>query len=218
MRRRCTWKGIQAEVKKIVRECKVCPKCKPKRQRKASLLRPLAIPRQRWPSLGIDFLCELPVCGEHYMIAVVVCRLTKMAHFIPCATTLTAEGCVDLLKQRIFRYHGIPLELVSHRDPRFTSRFWARLLKMLDVGSLKSTTNHPRTDGQTEQVNGSLINILTCYLEDRIDEGDTWLSRLVEAEMVYIGSLQSKPDVPPTSSTMATNLSYPMKILTSSTP
>ena len=36
------------------------------------------------------------------MIVVVVCRLTKMAHFIPCATTLMPGGCAELLKQNVF--------------------------------------------------------------------------------------------------------------------
>ena len=131
------------------------------------------------------------------MIAVVVCRLTKMAHFIPYTTTLTAEGCAELLKQNVFRYHGIPSELVSDRDPRFTSHFWGGLLKMLDVGSLKSTANHPQTDGQTERVNGSLINILRCYLDKEMDENRTWLSGLVEAEMVYNGSTHVKTGCSP---------------------
>ena len=78
-----------------------------------------------------------------------------MAYFIPCATALMAEGCADFLKQHVFRYHGISSELVSGRGPRFTSHFWAGLLKVLDVGSLKSMANHPQTDGQTERVNGS---------------------------------------------------------------
>ena len=76
IRRRFHWKGIQKQVKKVVRECPVCQKCKPKRTRKAGLLRPLSIPRQRWQSIGIDFLCGLPIFGQYNMIAVVVCRLT----------------------------------------------------------------------------------------------------------------------------------------------
>ena len=131
------------------------------------------------------------------MIAVVVCRLTKMAHFIPCATTLTAGGCAELLRQNVFRYHGIPSELVSDRDPRFTSYFWAGLLKELDVSSLKSTANHPQTDGQTERVNGSLINILRCYLDKEVHEDRTWLAGLIEAEMVYNGSTHTKTGCSP---------------------
>jgi len=197
IRRRFKWAGLQKDVKTFVRHCVVCQRCKPKRTRKAGLLRPMVIPRQRWQSLGIDFLCGLPVVGSVNMVMVVVDRLTKMAHFVPCATTLTAEGCADLLKKQIFRYHGIPSELVSDRDPRFTSHFRKGLLETLDIGSLKSTANHPQTDGQTERMNGSLINILRCYLEERKAQRDTWLSGLVEAEMVYNGSPHVKTGVSP---------------------
>ena len=68
-----------------------------------------------------------------------------------------------------FRYNGIPSELVSDRDPRFTSHFWAGLRKVLDVASLKLTANHAQTDGETERVNVSLINILRCYLDNTVE-------------------------------------------------
>jgi len=197
IRRRFWWRGIQQQVKRAVRHCVVCQRCKPKRKRKAGLLQPLAVPRQRWQSIGMDFLCGIPVVKNCNMIMVVVDRLTKMAHFVPCATTLTAEGCATLLKEHVFRHHGLPAELVSDRDPRFTSNFWKGLLETLDIGSLKSTANHPQTDGQTERVNGSLINILRCYLEERKAKGETWLSGLVEAEMVYNGSPHAATGVSP---------------------
>ena len=90
-----------------------------------------------------------------------------------------------------------PSELFSDRDPRFTSHFWAGLLKVLDVSSLKSTAKHPQTDGQTERVNGSLINILRCYLDKEIGEERTWFTGLVEAGMVYNGSTHVKTGCSP---------------------
>ena len=64
-------------------------------------------------------------------IMVVVCRLTKMAHFIPCKTTQTAEELADLYVDNIVRLHGIPEQVRGDRDKLFTSKFWGRVWKRL---------------------------------------------------------------------------------------
>ncbi len=55
------------------------------------LLRPLPIPNQPWGSIAMDFIMDLPIVRAKNSILVVVDRLTKMAHFIPCSKLITAE-------------------------------------------------------------------------------------------------------------------------------
>ena len=55
--------------------------------------------------------------------------------------------------KEIFRLHGMPKEIVSDRDMKFTSNFWKSLMAGLETKLLFSTTYHPQTDGQTERVN-----------------------------------------------------------------
>ena len=45
--------------------------------------------------------------------AIYVCvdRLTKMAHFIPTKTTITAEGTARLFYQHVWKHHGLPTTL-----------------------------------------------------------------------------------------------------------
>ena len=45
--------------------------------------------------------------------------------------------------------HGVPVSIVSNRDPRFTSRFWYSLQKALDTKLSFSTSFHPQTDSQS---------------------------------------------------------------------
>ena len=48
----------------------------------------------------------------------------------------------------------------SDRDPRFTGKFWKSIFKVLGTRLDMSTADHPQTDGQTEQVNRVIGDIL----------------------------------------------------------
>ena len=56
------------------------------------------------------------------------------------------------------RLHGVPVSIVSDRDPRFTSRFWPSLQTAL--GLHFSTAFHPQTDGQSERTIQTLEDML----------------------------------------------------------
>jgi len=70
----------------------------------------------------MDFITDLPLSDECDQLWVVVDRFTKMAHFIP----LPKEGksASDLARNftwEVWRHHGLPSDIVSDRDSRFTS-------------------------------------------------------------------------------------------------
>ena len=111
----------------------------------------MPIPSRPWQSIGMDYLMPVPESKNgHKAILIVVDRLMKMAHYIPTTNTVTAREITELFLQNIFRYHGLPDNIVSDRDPRFTSRFWENLHKILGIKLLMSTAEHPQTDGQSE--------------------------------------------------------------------
>ena len=43
---------------------------------------------------------------------------------IPLPIDTSAAACAKAYLDTIVRLHGIPLSIVSDRDPRFTARFW----------------------------------------------------------------------------------------------
>ena len=74
-----------------------------------------------------------------------------MAHYVPMKNAQkTAEGCAKPFLANVWKLHGLPSDIVSDRDPVFTSTFWAELMKKLDVCMRKSTAFRPQTGGQTE--------------------------------------------------------------------
>ena len=66
------------------------------------------------------------------------------------------------------RLHGVPVSIVSDRDPRFTSRFWLSLQTALGTRLHFSTAFHPQTDGQSERTIRTLEDMLrACVMEFR---------------------------------------------------
>ena len=69
----------------------------------------------------------LPKVGEYGSILVVVDLFSKYATFIPAPTYCSAEETTYLFLKYIVKYWGVPRNIVSDRDSRFTGRFWTKL-------------------------------------------------------------------------------------------
>ncbi|XP_060182215.1 uncharacterized protein LOC132611867 [Lycium barbarum] len=93
-------------------------------------------------------------------------RLTKSAHFLAIRMDYPLEPLAELYVNEIVRLHGVPVSIVSDRDPRFTSRVWTSLQEALDPRFKFSTSFHPQTDGQFERVIQILKDMLrACIME-----------------------------------------------------
>ena len=128
-----------------------------------------------WTSKGFD------------SIFVVVDRLTKMAHFVPCNKTVTGEETVRLFIDNVYKYHGLPDDIISDRGTQFTSKFWQSLFKILQVEIKLSSAYHLQTDGQTERVNQVLEQYLRCSINYH---QNNWVDLLPLAEFAYNNTIQ----------------------------
>ena len=136
----------------------------------------------------MDFIVKLPTSNEFDSIWVVVDRLTKMAHFVPCRESMNAKELANLFIQNIFRLHGLPNSIVSDRGVLFTSKFWKHLLSKLDINGNMSTSHRPQTDGQTEKTNSTLEQYLRMFSNY---QQDNWSELLPVAEFSYNNHQQS---------------------------
>ena len=72
----------------------------------------------------LDFVVGLPRTRADFdSIWVIVDRLTKSAHFLPVRTKFSLDRLAELYINEIMRLHGVPVTIVSDRDPRFTYQF-----------------------------------------------------------------------------------------------
>ena len=130
----------------------------------------------------MDFIVELPPSDGYDAIYVCVDRFTKMAHFIPTKSNVTAEKAAQHYVKDVFRLHGLPDDIVSDRGQQFTSRFTQRLLELCEIKGNRSTAYHPQSDGQTERTNQTLEQYLRIYCDYQQDD---WNTLLPYAEFVY---------------------------------
>ena len=97
---------------------------------------------------------------------VIVDRLTKSAYFLPIQQTDSLDKLASLYVSEIVRLHGVPLSIVSDRDPRFTSHFWGSLQGALGTKLHFSTVFHPQIDGQSERTIQTLKDMMrACAME-----------------------------------------------------
>ncbi|RVW84862.1 Transposon Tf2-12 polyprotein [Vitis vinifera] len=145
--------SMKHDIAQFVAQCLVCQQVKTEHQRPTGSLQPLAILEWKWEHNTMDFVIGLlRTLGGNNSIWVIVDRLTKPAHFLPMKVNFSLDRLASLYVKEIVRMHGVPVSIVSDRDPRFTSRFWHSLEKALGTKLSFSTAFHPQTDDQSERV------------------------------------------------------------------
>lgn len=189
------WPRLWEDVAEFVKTCETCQAVKPSNQKKIGLLYPLEAPMGPWESISLDLITDLPPTKQGNTACVTfVDRFSKMIHVWPCKTEVNSQEMVQIFLQAVFRMHGVPKEIVSDRDPRFTAAFWSQLFKRLGTRFNMSSANHPQTDGQSERANRTIEEILRCYVSPHHDDWDEHLATL---EFAYNDSLQASTGYTP---------------------
>lgn len=79
----------------------------------------------------MDLLSGLPKTQKGYnTIWVIVDKLTKFAHFIPVRKTYSMDKFTELYVDEILRLHGVPVSIVSDREPRLTPMFGQACIRL----------------------------------------------------------------------------------------
>ncbi|KAL8117783.1 hypothetical protein AgCh_015616 [Apium graveolens] len=112
------WPDMKREIAEWVSKYYTCQRVKAEHQRPSGLLQPLEIPEWKWEHITMDFIVGLPrTRANHDAIWVIVNRLTKSAHFLPINERFSLDKLVHMYLKEIVVRHGVPMSIVSDRDP-----------------------------------------------------------------------------------------------------
>ena len=156
--------------------CDLCQRMKNRTEEPAGKLKSSEVPRKMWTHLTVDFITKLLVVAGKDAVLVVCNRLSKMTHFVATTEGMSAEGLARLFQDNVWKLHGLPESVVLDRGPQFTVELTKELNRMLGIKTKLSTTFHPQTDGQTEQMNQELEQYLRFFIKHRQKDWPKWLA------------------------------------------
>jgi hypothetical protein len=182
------WPHMNKDIRKHVENCLECQQSKSSTDKREAMRQPLDIPSRRWGSISMDFMTGFP--GEFDCMWVVVDRLTKRIRLFAIKSTITALELAKMFVDEIVKIHGLPDELVCDRDSKFRSEFWKAFMQAIQTDLCKSTAFHPQTDGQTERMNRTVLEMLrSIVLHSKNPE--QWHAILAMLEFAYNSSINS---------------------------
>ena len=169
-------------VKKYIMGCDMYQWMKNCPQQPFGPLVPNKVPNGPWEIISMDLITQLPKSNGYNAICVIVDRLTKRAHFIPINNRFSSKDMVQLLYDKVYLLHGLPLQIILDRGVQYLAELFQEWCKILGIESTISTAYYPQTDRQTECVNQALEQYLRCYVNYNLSN---WLDLLPSAEFTY---------------------------------
>jgi len=96
-------------------------------------------------------------------------------------------------------------QLHSDRGPNFESKLFAELCKLTGVNKSRTTPFHPRSDGQTERANRTILQMLRASI---CDNPEDWPSRIPSLLAAYRMTPHSVTEVSPNMAMLAREVGY----------
>ncbi|MBW0539134.1 hypothetical protein O181_078849 [Austropuccinia psidii MF-1] len=102
-------------------------------------------PKFPWEIVHMDWVTALPPGGDRSYNAclVLVDRYSKTPMFLPCHKDDTAMDTAIMIWNKGIRHTGIFQNIISDRDPKFTSALWKNLHSLFGTKLSFSTAYHP---------------------------------------------------------------------------
>nr|GEZ76957.1 reverse transcriptase domain-containing protein [Tanacetum cinerariifolium] len=160
------WPNMKADIATYVSKCLTCAKVKAEHKKPSGLLVQPKIPKWKWDNITMDFFNKLPKSSQGYdTIWVIVDRLTKSAIFTPIRETDPMDKLARIYLKVVVTRHGIPVSIISDRDPRFPSNFWRSLQNALVEFSYNNSYHATVKAALFEALYGRKCRSPVCWTE-----------------------------------------------------
>ena len=174
------WFQVGEDVKLWVTKCDIC------QQMKSSTKKPRAPLGNMTSGAPLDRLC-IDVLGpfpltprKNRYILVITDSFSKWVEIHPIPDE-TASTCARILLNEVICRYGCPLDLHSDQGRNFQSNIFKELCEMLEIRKTRSSPRNPKSNGQPERFNRSLLPMIRSYLKGQQKEWDLHLGCLAGA-------------------------------------
>ncbi|UYV70936.1 hypothetical protein LAZ67_8001165 [Cordylochernes scorpioides] len=158
------WPSMLKDVSEFVKTCHLCQSRKGSNLSPSGLLQPNPPDNYPFERIGIDFVGPLPSTKRRRKWLIVFTDYYTRYAETKTVSEATVKEVSTFLIEQIFSRHGAPRFLISDRGSQFTSNLMKEVMKMWKVKHCFTTSYHPQTNGLTEQLNRTIINMISMYL------------------------------------------------------
>jgi len=160
--------------------------------------------------VAVDVLSGLPQSDDgSTCVLVAVDYMTKWteAYALP---NEEASTCMNALYNGLFSRFGMPNQLHSDQGRNFESKLFGELTKLAGICRTRTTPFHPRSDGQTERMNRTILGMLRATAYD--NPGD-WPDKLPAIMAAYRMTAQSTTGVTPNYAMLTQDVRLPCSLI-----
>jgi len=160
--------------------------------------------------VAADILSGLPVTddGLRYIL-VLTDYFTKWA----CAFTLPdaeASTCMRIMYDGFFAQFGLPSQLHTDQGRNFESKLFYEMCQLTGVVKTRTTPFHPQSDGQTERMNRTLLQMLRCTADEN---PENWPHRLPTVMAAYRMTVHRVTGVTPNMAMLGREVLLPASLI-----
>ena len=130
--------------------------------------------------IHLDYLQIEPSKGNIENVLIVTDHFTRYAQAYP-SKTQTAMTTAKLLWNNFIGHYGFPTKIISDPGCNFESELIANLCEVAEVQKLRTSPYHPQTNGQCEQFNSTLLNMLGTLTPEQKKDWETYVPAMVHA-------------------------------------
>ncbi|MBW0515038.1 hypothetical protein O181_054753 [Austropuccinia psidii MF-1] len=154
-------------------------------------------PKSPWEIVHMGWVTALLSEGDRSYIAFLVLadRYRKTPIFLPFHKEDTAIDTAIMIWNKVIRHTGLSQNIISDRDPKFTSALWTNLHNLFGTNLSFSTAYHLQTDGLEERIIQTLEDMIRSFcayvLEPKDSDGFThdWCTLIPALEVAYKASI-----------------------------
>ena len=169
------WKGMHRDVEAHVNNCSFCTLRKANNRAMYVPTQAYDVPDYPFEFIHIDNIVNLPqtLRGNKHIL-VIKCRLTKWIEVI-ALPNLKAATIAQALISEVYARHGTPRVIVSDRGTEFLNSTMKYVDWLLQQYHIYTTPYNPQANGQVENQNRTLKDMLANYVGKFHEDWDMYL-------------------------------------------